>query len=62
MLNSTGCEVHTFDCTVDGHSVHKGRHFFHKTCLGRPGTPTNLTYTNFPWPNAMAQSYPADPI
>ena len=35
VLAATVCTVHTFDCTVDGYSIHK-RHLFHKLCLGDP--------------------------
>ena len=33
MLNNTNCEVHTFDCTYKGHSIHP-RHTYHRLCLG----------------------------
>lgn len=35
MLGNTPCEVHTFDCTFDGHSQGP-RHHYHKLCLGSP--------------------------
>lgn len=35
VLAATVCTIHTFDCTVDGHSIHE-RHLFHKLCLGDP--------------------------
>lgn len=34
VLNSTQCEVHTFDCTITGESRAVGRHFYHQICLG----------------------------
>ena len=46
MLTNTPCEVHTFDCTCDGHSVGE-RHFFHKICIGSPenASPNFITYS-----------------
>jgi len=35
MLSATRCQVHTFDCTYDGHSLDQGaRHHYHKWCIG----------------------------
>jgi hypothetical protein len=45
MLDSTPCEVHTFDCTYNGSSIHPGRHHYHKWCLG-DGTGQYRTWAN----------------
>ena len=37
MLQLTRCEIHTFDCTYNGKSLHT-RHTYHKTCVGPPST------------------------
>lgn len=37
MLRATPCSLHTFDHTFDGASVHAGRHFYHKRCIGGSG-------------------------
>ncbi|KAL4424082.1 hypothetical protein ABPG75_001383 [Micractinium tetrahymenae] len=34
VLKDTPCEVHTFDCTWNGSSIHPDRHTYHKICLG----------------------------
>jgi hypothetical protein len=34
VLQQTPCQVHTFDCTVEGHSVDNSRHVYHKQCIG----------------------------
>ncbi len=38
MLESTPCEIHTFDCTFNGEPLpgSAGRHFFHRWCIGTP--------------------------
>lgn len=38
VLEETPCEVHTFDCTVEGKSLGP-RHFYHKICVGQAGGP-----------------------
>jgi hypothetical protein len=57
VLNRTQCEVHSYDCTVDGMSVMPGRHFFHKKCLGsNPDDPSFMT-----WPQVRKlQQQPVD--
>lgn len=37
ILNTTGCNVYTFDCTVKGRSIHP-RHHFYKWCVGGEGS------------------------
>jgi len=34
VLQQSPCQVHTYDCTVDGHSINDQRHVFHKLCIG----------------------------
>ena len=34
VLRQTPCDVHTYDCTVDGRSVDARRHVYHKKCIG----------------------------
>lgn len=34
VLDATGCEVHTYDCTVLGTTVNRKRHTFHRKCVG----------------------------
>lgn len=36
MLKESDCEIHTFDCTYKGKSQKKGRHFYHRWCVGDP--------------------------
>ncbi|KAI8477200.1 MAG: methyltransferase domain-containing protein [Monoraphidium minutum] len=45
MLKLTQCEIHTFDCTYDGASIHP-RHHYHKTCLGFPTQPLFEDYAS----------------
>ena len=33
ILEATPCHVHTFDCTIDGNSMH-ARHVYHPWCIG----------------------------
>eukprot|EP00879_Flechtneria_rotunda_P001331 GHRR01001481.1.p1 GENE.GHRR01001481.1~~GHRR01001481.1.p1 ORF type:complete len:390 (+),score=80.39 GHRR01001481.1:272-1441(+) len=35
-VKHTQCEIHTFDCTYNGESIHP-RHIYHKVCVGRAG-------------------------
>ncbi len=44
LLAKTKCEIHSFDCTVDGFSVGPGRHFFHKKCIGMSEDPNFMTW------------------
>lgn len=58
MLESTPCSIHTFDCTVDGHSVSR-RHTFHKLCIGKAEKakedPMFITYEQAIEENSMSQ-------
>lgn len=37
ILRATRCQVHTYDCTYNGTSIHPGRHTYHKVCIGQGG-------------------------
>lgn len=49
MLKSTSCNIHTFDCTFEGKSIHPERHTYHQWCFGngagRYRTWSNITQT-----------------
>jgi hypothetical protein len=49
MLANTTCDVHTFDCTHKGHSIHPSRHTYHQWCVGQQGGQTR------PWANITAE-------
>jgi len=46
MLQSTGCHVHTFDCTKEGTSIHQ-RHTYHNACIGVALTPGDARYVSW---------------
>ncbi len=39
MLKTTKCDIHTFDCTVEGKVLDPQRHVFHRVCIGSTGPP-----------------------
>jgi hypothetical protein len=51
MLKATKCQIHTFDCTYKGRSIHRKRHHYHKWCIGPdgPGSKVNVSGVSGPF-------------